>query len=475
MVHFLKSGFFPSGVIFYTLFTLATTTLAGTYSGGSGTAQDPYKISSIADWQELIATSADYGKNFILLNDIDFGGINLTPVAPDIDSIAWNGFQGTPFMGIFNGNGHVLRNVVILLPGMAYVGLFGNIGSECLIQDLAVENTNIQGIFNVGGLTGLNNGTIKSCYTTGIVIGGGYCIGGLAGTNSEDGLIDKCYSIAIVVGNSGTGGLVGANEAVLVSCYATGTVDGTTSVGGLVGDNYHGTISSCYATGAVNGDENCVGGLVGSNRDNCTIVACYATGVVKGMRRVGGLAGDLYSGTISSCYATGSVTGSVAVGGLVGVDNGSISYCYATGSVGGSSYSGGLVGGNVDGTITACFWDIESSGKTSSAGGLGKTTAEMKTVATFTDAGWDFVGESANGTVDVWRMCVDGVDYPRLSWEFTNGGDMSCPDGVGFDDLAYLAGRWMAGMPETAGAADVNGDGRVGIEDFAVMAENWNK
>jgi len=32
--------------------------LAGTYSGGSGTAEDPYKISTVADWQELIATSA---------------------------------------------------------------------------------------------------------------------------------------------------------------------------------------------------------------------------------------------------------------------------------------------------------------------------------------------------------------------------------------------------------------------------------
>jgi hypothetical protein len=41
----------------------------------------------------------------------------------------------------------------------------------------------------------------------------------------------------------------------------------------------------------------------------------------------------------------------------------------------------------------------------------------MKTLSTFTSAGWDFVGETANGTNDYWRMCVDGVDYPRLAWE----------------------------------------------------------
>ena len=30
------------------------------YSGGSGTAEDPYKISTVADWQELIGASGDY-------------------------------------------------------------------------------------------------------------------------------------------------------------------------------------------------------------------------------------------------------------------------------------------------------------------------------------------------------------------------------------------------------------------------------
>ena len=57
----------------------------------------------------------------------------------------------------------------------------------------------------------------------------------------------------------------------------------------------------------------------------------------------------------------------------------------------------------------ASFWDIESSGKTISDGGTGKTTAEMQTMSTFTDAGWDF-------TTPVWTI-DEGVDYPRLWWE----------------------------------------------------------
>jgi hypothetical protein len=72
-----KRGFGPTGVIFCAFFTFAAIVCAGTYSGGSGTAEDPYKISTVADWKYLTYTSADWGKNFILLNDIDFQGNKL--------------------------------------------------------------------------------------------------------------------------------------------------------------------------------------------------------------------------------------------------------------------------------------------------------------------------------------------------------------------------------------------------------------
>jgi hypothetical protein len=40
----------------------------------------------------------------------------------------------------------------------------------------------------------------------------------------------------------------------------------------------------------------------------------------------------------------------------------------------------------------------------------------MKMQVTFTNAGWDFVGETANGNDDIWRI-LEGLDYPRLRWE----------------------------------------------------------
>ena len=90
------------------------------------------------------------------------------------------------------------------------------------------------------------------------------------------------------------------------------------------------------------------------------------------------------------------------VGGLVGYNNGgSITSSYSTGSVRGDHDVGGLVGDN-RGSITTSFWDIETSGQATSDGGTGATTAEMQTASTFLDAGWDFVGETENGTDDIW-------------------------------------------------------------------------
>jgi len=107
------------------------------------------------------------------------------------------------------------------------------------------------------------------------------------------------------------------------------------------------------------------------------------------------------------------------IGGLVGWNAyGSISATYSTGIVKGGGYVGGLVGRNLEdkGSITSSFWDIQTSGQPTSAGGTGKTTVEMQTASTFLDAGWDFVDETANGTEDIWWI-DEGKDYPRLWWE----------------------------------------------------------
>ena len=186
-------------------------------------------------------------------------------------------------------------------------------------------------------------------------------------------------------------------------------------VGSLVGYLREGTITNCYVEGgSVFSGGYPVGGLVGSNSG--TITNCYSTGSASGNQSVGGLVGRSDNGTITNCYSTGSVSGGRCVGGLVGEHNGTITNCYSTGSVAGVWYVGGLVGINYrGGRVFASFWDIETSGEDWSDGGTGLPTAEMQTMSTFTDAGWDFVGETFNGIEDIWF--IPEGDYPHLWWE----------------------------------------------------------
>ncbi len=105
---------------------------------------------------------------------------------------------------------------------------------------------------------------------------------------------------------------------------------------------------------------------------------------------------------------------------------------------------------------------------------IAKSTVEMQTQGTFTDAGWDFFDETVNGSDDTWRMCVDGVEYPQLWWDFT-AGDFACPDGVTFIDFAVFSEAWLtsAGQPSYNEDYDLVDDDIINLADLQVFAENW--
>ena len=101
----------------------------------------------------------------------------------------------------------------------------------------------------------------------------------------------------------------------------------------------------------------------------------------------------------------------------------------------------------------------------------------MQTKNTFTDAGWDFFGETANGIQDIWRRCVDDVNYPLLSWEF-NIADFVCPDGVDLVDFSVFGLAWGSDDTPTANwneDCDISDpeDGVIDILDLNVLAYNW--
>ena len=300
----------------------------------------------------LISNAVDLGALYYYDNNAHY---KLTSNI-DLSDIQWSSTIIPVFNGSLDGNDFVIKNINIREGDFS--GLFGKIGPTAFVTNLGLENVFVSGTEYVGGLAGHNSGSIKNC-----------------------------HSMGEVSGNESVGCLVGSNSSgIITNSFSTGSVSGNWRIGGLAGNNY-GSISNCYATCFVDGENFYSGGLVAQN-----------------------------NGNIMNCYANGSVTGNKVVGGLVGYNSDNIINCYANGSVTGNKVVGGLLGENYFGSITSCFWDIETSGQSKSDSGTGKTTAEMQDVNTFLNVGWDFIGETDDGTEDIWWI-DNGMDYPHLWWE----------------------------------------------------------
>ena len=364
--------------------TLSLTAQTAVQPPGSGTAETPYEISTLDHLYWLSQNETEWDKVYVQTADIDAsataswdGGAGFSPIG----YLPPTGPEETYFAGSYDGQGHTITGLFINRPEKDCVGLFGPVknenGTSADIRNVGLLDVDITGKSNVGALAG------------------------------------KIY------------------WADAKRCYSTGSVSGTGNVGGLVG--YHGVAGlfiDCYSTAEVHGTTY-VGGLIGENSDCGNISQCYATGDVFGTTGVGGLVGrqDFSSPSITDCYSRGSVTGDTYVGGLVGKNGeANITSSYSTGNVTGNSDTGGLAGYN-SGSISNCFWDTETSGMSTSQGGTGKTTAEMKDAATFTDLGtagldspWDFAldpHDDVSGN-DYWSIDQTGTNnqgYPYLSWQ----------------------------------------------------------
>ncbi len=70
--------------------------------------------------------------------------------------------------------------------------------------------------------------------------------------------------------------------------------------------------------------------------------------------------------------------------------------------------------------MTNSFWDTQTSNQSESDGGEGRTTAQMRLVATFT--GWDFD--------EVWSNVCNGWHYPTLQWQNLYTSVTQCPNYV---------------------------------------------
>jgi hypothetical protein len=333
---------------------LASPSLAGSgpFEAGDGSIEHPYQIANVDQLQDM---DKALDAHYVLVADIDASSTH-----------SGSGFRPIGvFTGTLDGQNHTITDLY-MNHSTGPVGMFGYVAAPAKIKSVRLENVD--------------------------VIGGWTATGGLAGKAIGFGAsISSCQTTGTVFGYSHVGGLVGDCLCEVTDCHSSCKVTAWQYVGGLVGSYFDGQLSSSYATGSVTGknpitDEGGVGGLVGYGAPR--IVDCYATGSVTGihLEKIGGLFGIL--------EGTGNPAGPV-------------SRCYSTGVVkGGNGYVGGLIGKRTAKStrVELSAWDVETSGQSTSAGGVGLTTKEMQDRATY-GTYWDFA--------HTWDM-ISGLTYPFL-------------------------------------------------------------
>ena len=241
-----------------------------------------FSTDSTPDWQEFkyIETVEDFRKidddlsgNYVLAQDIDFGGNSYRPIAYK---------SGTSFTGKFSGNGHTISNIRVNYDDDDLVGLFGT--NKGLIMNLAVSGE-VTGEEYIGGICAKNEGTIYSCSFDGEVKQSATTqrkgkVGGICGTNYAT--ISNCFNSADVSGKDCIGGICGemfGNDPVVVYCVSVGKVSGFTGsaiVGGICGYganvSYGGSpeLSHCRFDMDVSGSINLInsGGAITNRGDN---------------------------------------------------------------------------------------------------------------------------------------------------------------------------------------------------------------
>jgi len=189
---------------------------------GAGTPQNPYRISNA---EGLGVASRNPDAHYLLVRNIDLSHLlyREPPIAAQ-----------TPFTGSFNGAGRRITGLTIE-GAYANGGLFGIIGEEGTVKNLAIEDCSVTGVLDCGALAGINFGSIRRCSSSGTVTDA-YSAGGLVGYNY--GTIFNSFSTAEVTGIiTDTGGLIGVNEGVVSHCNSAKAVRGrgNSRLGGLIG------------------------------------------------------------------------------------------------------------------------------------------------------------------------------------------------------------------------------------------------
>ncbi len=248
--------------------------------------------------------SAD--KEVHLMADLNLDGVELEPISV--------------FNGFFYGESHTISGFTY--EGAGYVtGLFRYIGHAGEIRDLRLEaeiRSNDEKEC-VGGLVGVNYGTIRNCTFAGTVDGKNIT-GGIVGINESTGLISDSMVVGRITGYYATGGVAGKNHGMIMSTINQAGINDDTEwveqddemglawLRSVDDTNSNVQIHSGVDTGGIAG---CSDGYIGLCT-NAGRVGYEHTGY-----NVGGIAGR-QAGMVDQCTNNGTVNGRKDVGGIVG-------------------------------------------------------------------------------------------------------------------------------------------------------------
>lgn len=225
--------------------------------------ENVYSINSVDDFRafaEYVNNDPDGGKGncWKLNTDIDFGGAEWKTLIGTHD---YENNISKPFKGVFDGNGHTIKNYVVKCTHKKMTGLFGAIGDNAIIKNVGIKNVTVKidqkWVWSTaGGLVGYvsGNAAVRKCYAKNVTMGIDDYVekqhsisygGALAGEVADNGIIEDCYSRGTnlaegeVVLRGGIAGMV-KDSGTLSNCYSDTTI--------AVSPKTSATVENCYYT-----------------------------------------------------------------------------------------------------------------------------------------------------------------------------------------------------------------------------------
>lgn len=312
---------------------------AASFAGGTGTAEDPYLITTAEELARVAALTygeeavyegpmgnhdvyaALEGVYFRLENDIDLDGYTWDGIGGWATRQTESGdevYDEYKFMGVFDGNGMSVSNME------GYYGLFGSTGLFAEVRDVTVASGYVtsQGASTfTGGIVGNNRGIVEDCVNHASVSSLFFYPGGIVGVNArgEDGSLSgtvrRCVNYGTVSsqpGSSngmGSGGIAGANNSVIDQCANYGPVSAVIGAGGIAAYLEVGRVTNCYNRGNVTATSEQAAGLVTNvlgRLGECRYVAGYNAGIITAPVSAASLSVALFAmpdgGTITDDY-----------------------------------------------------------------------------------------------------------------------------------------------------------------------------